>query len=506
MLMQHSSSRASMQLPRMLCAGPALLLDISQSPSLEPLFAAPATRLGELMLKDSPCCINASVRAEASRHSCHVLVELFGRHVTAELTLWNFAHGLAFAPGSPDQPWPDAFLDHMRRDGWASLFERLPQLAVIAERALDLEVTAVRRMFTHFEADRAALSAFLGVEDPAPTTIRLGLSDPHNGRRRVARFEFADGRAAYYKPRSLGFEAALVEAAQWLTDEGCPLAPRFPRILDRGDHGWSEAVEQSPPVGAAATARFFERLGALAAFIGACGGTDCHRENIVAMGEHPVLVDAEALLHPRIAASPDFSIAATEIFPRTIMGPNGQTIFYPGFDLARPGEGSIVPALRMSDHPGEVRKGAIAMADFLEAHADEFWSGVMPRLAAAGAGRVVLRPSGMYAAVLNASLGAQWLGTPNGRHALYARLRAYDDPCLDAEAWECIHACEIAALDNGDVPYFLAGTRTGEFVTSNGRSLARLRPFLADARGRFAEYLASCRHLPDQVTQAATAA
>lgn len=436
-----------------------------------------------------------------------MLVELFGRHLTAELTLWSFARGLAVAPGSPDQSWPDAFLDHMLRDGWASLFERLPQLAVIAERVLDIEVQAVRRVFADFDADRDRLSGLLGVEDLTPTTVRLGLSDPHNGRRRVARFDFQSDCAAYYKPRSLGFEAALVGVARWLDDRGCPLTPRFPRILDRGDHGWSEAVEESPPAGAAATARFFKRLGALAAFIGACGGTDCHRENVILMGEYPVLVDAEALLHPRIAASPDFSIIATEIFPRAVAGPNGQSIFYPGFDLALADEGSAAATLRMSDHQDEVRAGAVVMADFLEEHADVFWSDVMPSLAAAGAGRVILRPTGMYAAVLNASLGAQWLNASNGRRSLFARLRAYDDPCLGVEAWERIHAHEIEALEIGDVPYILADSRTGELVTSDGCSLApaRLRPFLADARGRFDDYLASCRSLPAQTAQASAA-
>jgi lantibiotic modifying enzyme len=44
--------------------------------------------------------------------------------------------------------------------------------------------------------------------------------------------------------------------------------------------------------------RFYERLGGTVAAAYLLGAVDCHRENIVICGEHPVLVDAEGLFYP----------------------------------------------------------------------------------------------------------------------------------------------------------------------------------------------------------------
>ncbi len=457
------------------------------------LLAAPAASLADMALRSSIGADRAVLRDEVAGHFARVLDELLAPHVATELALWHVAHGWGFAPrpAGDGSAWPEGFAAHLRQDGLAGLLERLPPLSALLERVIALEIAAIETLLGHLAADRARLAAHFGLEDCTPVSLRPGLSDAHHGRRRVARVAFADGRALYYKPRPPALEAGLVRVADWLARDGCPLTPRFPRLLDCGDHGWSEAVAENPPDGAAA-ATFFLRLGALAALIGACGGTDCHRENIVAAGEHPVLVDAEPLLHPRIAASPDFSIAATEIFPRILAGPGGQTIFCPGFDGL-----PNTPAMpRLADHHGQVRAGAAAMADVLQTRADAFCSIVLPRLAACGRGRVILRPTSMYAAVMSASLAPRHIADADARHALFRRLRAYDDPEIDAVGWDRIHACEVAALERGDIPWFCADTSSGEIFAHDAGALARLRPFLADAREQFDGYLDSCRTLP----------
>jgi lantibiotic modifying enzyme len=46
--------------------------------------------------------------------------------------------------------------------------------------------------------------------------------------------------------------------------------------------------------------RFYERQGAYLALLYALEATDFHSENLIAAGEHPVLLDLEALFHPRV--------------------------------------------------------------------------------------------------------------------------------------------------------------------------------------------------------------
>ena len=45
--------------------------------------------------------------------------------------------------------------------------------------------------------------------------------------------------------------------------------------------------------------RYFRRTGMLLCLLYALQATDCHNENLIACGEHPVLIDAETLMHHR---------------------------------------------------------------------------------------------------------------------------------------------------------------------------------------------------------------
>ena len=61
-----------------------------------------------------------------------------------------------------------------------------------------------------------------------------------------------------------------------------------------------EFAAAEPCSSAAEVARFHERLGGLLAVLYSLAATDCHYENLIAAGEHPVVVDLESLFHPQI--------------------------------------------------------------------------------------------------------------------------------------------------------------------------------------------------------------
>jgi lantibiotic modifying enzyme len=43
--------------------------------------------------------------------------------------------------------------------------------------------------------------------------------------------------------------------------------------------------------------RYYQRAGQLLCLLYVLGANDCHNENLIACGEHPVLVDLETLMH-----------------------------------------------------------------------------------------------------------------------------------------------------------------------------------------------------------------
>jgi lantibiotic modifying enzyme len=59
-----------------------------------------------------------------------------------------------------------------------------------------------------------------------------------------------------------------------------------------------EYVEQVPCANLQEVQHYYQRSGMLLGLLYVLGGTDMHHENLVACGEHPVLIDLEASASP----------------------------------------------------------------------------------------------------------------------------------------------------------------------------------------------------------------
>jgi type 2 lantibiotic biosynthesis protein LanM len=109
-----------------------------------------------------------------------------------------------------------------------------------------------------------------------------------------------------YKPRSLAVESHFQEVLTWLNQCGHQPAFRTLTLLDRGTYGWVEWIDAAECASEAEVRRFYQRQGAYLALLYALEATDFHMSNIIAAGEYPILIDLEALFHPR-DIEPDWS-------------------------------------------------------------------------------------------------------------------------------------------------------------------------------------------------------
>jgi type 2 lantibiotic biosynthesis protein LanM len=98
-------------------------------------------------------------------------------------------------------------------------------------------------------------------------------------------------------------DARFAEFVAHLNALGLHPPLRAPTALDRGAYGWCEFVGHAPCDDAAGLTRYYQRFGATLALLHALHATDAHFENLIAAGEHPVLVDLEALFHPAFVAT-----------------------------------------------------------------------------------------------------------------------------------------------------------------------------------------------------------
>ena len=193
------------------------------------------------------------------------------------------------------------FVEEMLQGGLVNFFHEYAVLARLLATITDLWVEATVEFLQRLAADWSEIQhLFCSESEPGRvTSVAPSLSDPHRGRRRVIALTFASGHKVVYKPKDLGTEEAYNGLLTWCNEHGAPLPLKVLKVLNRGTHGWVEFVEREVCRDREEAHRYYRRAGMLLCLIYALEGTDCHYENIIASGEHPVLVDMETLMHHR---------------------------------------------------------------------------------------------------------------------------------------------------------------------------------------------------------------
>ena len=224
------------------------------------------------------------------------LAEILSRNFSYVL----FAEFIARRP--PDRDGCDAyraFVRHLCSGGWQRQFECYPVLARLVRQTVELAVEQDREFRARLDADLVTLRATFGPDLDRVVHVGSGLSDPHRGLRSVKIIEFASGARLVYKPKSLALDLAWNRLLEWMNARG-DIDLQTPRVLDRGCYGWMEFIPHVDAVDVAAVKRFYRRAGALLALLYAVRASDCHYENLIACGEHPVLIDTETLIQPQL--------------------------------------------------------------------------------------------------------------------------------------------------------------------------------------------------------------
>jgi len=201
-----------------------------------------------------------------------------------------------------------------------SLFRNFPVLAKLWSLLISQWRDQIAELLLRFSADRVALSRTFFSAQPIGRIgdIRPGLSDPHNGGRTVMLLRCKAG-SIIYKPRSGYGEREWFSFIRYLNARCLRPKLRAARILCRDGYCWMEEIRFAPCKTHAAARRFYQRLGATIAAVYLLRAVDCHRDNLIACGEYPVLIDAETLWHVTRRTKPQTPLDAlyeTGFFPR----------------------------------------------------------------------------------------------------------------------------------------------------------------------------------------------
>ncbi|MFG2504171.1 type 2 lanthipeptide synthetase LanM family protein [Streptomyces rubiginosohelvolus] len=492
-------------------------------PIVAPFVEAAAGRLRKAPADGEFDGDGAPVLADFRRQLTRRLARIAARTLVTEL---HEARQLGRLSGEgAEERFRDFVASTARRDGLDRLVTGYPVLARLLATACLNSADAFAELVARLAADRhllapagvfgdrgGALGASTG--PGALTGVEAGAGDSHRGGRSVMLLRFADGTRLVYKPRPLAAHRHFNSLAEWFGS--LPGAPelRVLRVLDRGDYGWAEFVEERPCASEAETGQFYRRQGALLALLHALDGTDLHHENLIACGPHPVLVDVETLFHPplgparsadpaaralhdsvhRVGLLPQLLVGDTTALDMSAIGGGGAASSpIETADWAEAGTDRmrlVRRAGRFTESANRPRLGTEAAdpSAYTEALCDGFRAGYTAihdhrdellhpdgplRRFAGDEVRVVPRPTWTYTTLLDESTHPDLMRDAAERHRVLSLLRT---PLLGVPALSGVEDEEIAELWCGDVPVFTTRPGSAELWGGTGRTVAGPAP------------------------------
>lgn len=335
--------------------------------------------------------------------------------------------------------------------------------------------------------------------------------DTHRNGRSVMIASFTSGAQLVYKPHSLSVDGHFQELLGWLNDRGAQPEFRLLKSLNSGDHGWVEFIAVASCSSAAEVSRFYQRQGSYLAILYALEAADFHCENLIAAGEHPMLVDLEALFHPSFGSLVSngaeeisgsmllHSVLGVGLLPTRFWADEEQ----PGIDLS--GLGSAAGQITPRGVPGWERAGTdemhmirkrvpmpgsanrpslngqeVNVLDYVDAIASGFAS--MYRLLMEHRSkliiainrfsedevRVIARATATYGTLLYESFHPDVLRNEADRLAHFSQLR---ESVAERPALTRLVAAEIGDLLRGDIPLFTTCPSSRDLRTSDGRHI-----------------------------------
>ncbi|HQZ85886.1 MAG TPA: type 2 lanthipeptide synthetase LanM, partial [Actinomycetota bacterium] len=193
------------------------------------------------------------------------------------------------------------------------VFTRFPVLGSVLAKVVGQWTQSVSELLVRLDRDRVALAARFQIPATTPlTAVQGAVGDTHNDGRSVCILSFGESRLVY-KPRNVALEdlyERLVKALSRLTPQQ-PL--RAANALTRSepggrDYGYVEYVTARPCATEQELQGFYRNAGRTLALLHSLAATDCHQENLIAVGSQLVLVDAETLFD--MAAPPAARLSA----------------------------------------------------------------------------------------------------------------------------------------------------------------------------------------------------
>lgn len=178
-----------------------------------------------------------------------------------------------------------------------SLFDIYPCLERLVFENIYFLTENYTKMIRRFEKDHfAIIETFCdGLEFEKPVEVQASISDSHRKGNTVAIISLDNGKKVVYKPRALKAEKAYQDFICDISSK-CANKLKPVHMLDCNQYGWEEYIQAEPCHTLDELRRYYYRFGVLIFANYILNANDLHVENVIAMGEYPMVIDAETIL------------------------------------------------------------------------------------------------------------------------------------------------------------------------------------------------------------------
>ena len=390
------------------------------------------------------------------------------------------------------------------------------ELGRLVSNRVACSLAAAAELLDRFQNDFDLLETFLGAPIASFDDWKQDLGDTHNYGRTVAILTVNESLKLVYKPHSLENDVIFSGLTQWMNRTGGLRVPlRHLRVLSRGVYGWQEYIEHRTCRDPEEAECYMYRTGALIflARLSAC--CDLHRENLIANGDSPALVDLETMFNNKhylkgyhteaVDAWTRFvlrSVFASGLIPAEILPGkaferkigNGilagldteqttapvQMIVRPGTDEMGYSEEIVAPKEPVHPnlpylngcplHPGDylatISDGFRDAYHAALAHREELLEMAHDGFFAKGVYRQLFRDTDLYEKYLLASYHPNYLADENSRLAVFGILKGKSG--YYSSEHRLLVQSEIQQLLRDDIPYFYTSFSSRALMSADG--------------------------------------
>lgn len=187
-------------------------------------------------------------------------------------------------------------------------FKEYGELARLVITYLDFWLEQVVEFLERFQNDLPLLRNKFGREINRIASLKMDAGDAHNRGRSVIILFFESSFGLVYKPKNLNIVRKFHSLIDWINTQQPNLLLKNYTVIPRGNYGWEEKVKQHPCVNLKEVEHYFQRCGMYLCLMYLLDGIDLHHENVIANGEHPMLIDLETLFATNIASNENESV------------------------------------------------------------------------------------------------------------------------------------------------------------------------------------------------------